>query len=91
MQKVLGCSDSARAGMTEAQRAGCDRRTAEDVRLARRLPLNIAPDKKRAWDLELWKRHRPIGDPMVPCTGPGSNFGFACIPDKVKPPPASND
>lgn len=91
MAKVLGCSDSARTGMTDAQRAACDKRLAEDVRNAKKLPLMIPPEKKAAWDREMWKRHKPMGDPMVPCTGPGSNFGFACIPDKVKPPPASND
>ena len=43
----------------------------------------LADDRRRAFEEQVEKRRRfresPLGDPVAPCTGVGSNFGLGCL------------
>lgn len=84
VEGLVGCSDLLQSLRTDDDKTRCLQqwgRTARDQTNPERLAL-IDPRKRAEYDQiarrQATFKERTLPNPIVPCTGPGSNFGLGC-------------
>ncbi len=88
LRATVGCSHEDYVGLSDQERASCDRRVGRDARA-----LGIAPDKiagfiaaAEAQEQARAGRTGPIPNVFAPCQGVGSNLDRGCLNVKTKHP-----
>ncbi len=84
LKGLVGCSEALKAIRSDADQTRCLQqwgRTARDQTTSMR-PVPIDPRKRAEYD-EMARqqarfKERTLPNPIVPCKGPGSNFGLGC-------------
>ena len=86
LRATVGCSHEDYVGLTEPERASCDRRVGRDARA-----LGIPPDKiagfiaaAQAQEEARAGRTGPLPNVFTPCKGVGSNLDRGCLNVKAK-------